>query len=183
MGRRIHRVRIIEGMNMSKSQEKRKNFPTKIVDEVFEEQGRCCDKCGKPLLIGFHAHHKNGDNSDNRKENCSLQCSSCHGGELYKTLQDQKKAVILDLDSLIKTGVEGKASGATIEKLLDTIKLKLSLQRQVMDDPPLEPPASVKVETYITVLEHGLKEYEKGIKEGIIKGIDLISEIKNVKSK
>jgi len=166
---------------MSKQEKERRNFPTKVIEEVFEEQGRQCAKCGKSLLGGYHTHHRNGDSSDIMKENCQLLCPGCHGGELYKTLQDQKRNAINDLDALIKVGVEGKASGATIEKLLDVIKLKLSLQRQVMDDPPLEPPASVKAETYITVMEHGLKEREYGFKEGLLKGIDLANEIKKVK--
>jgi hypothetical protein len=151
---------------MSKNQE-RKNFPTKIIEEVFEEQGRQCAKCGRSLYGGFHAHHKDGDNTNIEKENCQLLCAGCHGGEMHKTLQEQKKAVIGDLDGLIKVGLDGKASGATIEKMLDTIKLKLSLQRQVMDDPPLEVPASIKAETYATVMEHGLREYENGFKVGL----------------
>jgi hypothetical protein len=163
-------------MLMSK-QEKRKNFPTKIIEEVFEEQGRQCSKCDKSLLYGYHAHHKDGDNTNIQKENCQLLCPGCHGGEQYKTLLEQKKAAIVDLDKLILTGTENKASGATIEKLLDAIKMKLSLQRQVMDDPPLEVPSGVKAETYITVMEHGIKEYEKGIKEGILKGIEIAKEL------
>lgn len=166
---------------MSKTEKERKNFSTKVIEEVFEEQGRCCGKCGKSLLGGFHTHHKNGNRTDVRKENCQLLCSGCHGGEQYKTLQDQKKAVIGDLETLIKTGVDGKASGATIEKLLDAIKLKLSLQRQILDDPPLEVPSSVKAETYITVMEHGLKEREIGIKEGILIGLNIFKELQEKK--
>lgn len=164
------RLKVIQ---MSKKQESRKNFPTKVIEEVFEEQGRQCAKCDKSLLYGYHAHHRDGDNTNIQKENCQLLCPGCHGGKMYSTLQEQKKAVITDLDKLITTGIENKASGATIEKLLDAIKLKLSLQRQVMDDPPLEVPSGVKAETYITVMEKGLNEFEKGVKLGIEKGIDL----------
>lgn len=163
---------------MSKEKDKRKNFPTKVIEEVFEEQGRQCAECDKSLFYGYHAHHRDGDNTNIQKENCQLLCPGCHGGKMYSTLQEQKKAVITDLDKLITTGIENKASGATIEKLLDAIKLKLSLQRQVMDDPPLEVPSGVKAETYITVMEHSLKEYEKGLKEGILKGIDLVKDLR-----
>ena len=162
---------------MSKKQETRKNFPTKIIEEVFEEQGRQCAKCDKSLLYGYHAHHMDGNNSNIQKENCQLLCPGCHGGEQYKTLQEQKKTAINDLDKLILTGTENKASGATIEKLLDAIKMKLSLQRQVMDDPPLEVPSGVKAETYITVMENGVKEFEKGLKLGLEKGVDLARSI------
>jgi len=151
---------------MSKTQE-RKNFPTKIIEEVFEEQGRQCAKCSKSLFNGYHVHHRDGDNSNIERENCQLLCPGCHGGEMYKTLQEQKKAVITDIDKLLSAGLDGKASGATLEKLLDAIKLKLSLQRQVMNDPPLEVPSSVKAETYISVMEHGLREYERGFKTGL----------------
>lgn len=162
---------------MTKEDKPRKNFPTKIVEEVFEEQGRCCDKCSRSLMNGFHIHHKDGNNANIEKENCQLLCSGCHGGEQYKTLQDQKKIAITDLEKLIQVGVEGKVSGSTLEKILDAIKLKLSLQRQVLDDPPMEIPSSVKAETYVTVMEHGLKEREYGFKTGLEKGIDLAKEL------
>lgn len=151
---------------------KRKNFSTKVIEEVFEEQGRCCGKCGNSLLNGYHAHHKNGKPEDNSKENCQLLCRGCHGGEQYQTLQAKKKLVIEDIDSLVETGINGKASGATLDKLLDAIKLKLSLLRQVHEDDILQVPNSVKLETYASVMEHGLREYEKGFKNGFNKGLE-----------
>lgn len=151
----------------------RKNFDTKTIEEVLGEQGMACGKCGKSLMYGYHAHHKNGDNTDNSKENCQLLCKSCHGAKQYETLQLQKQAVITDLDSMIKKGVEGGLAGTIIERLLDAIKLKLSLQGQVYDDPPLELPIELRMKDYQTVMQHGLQEYERGIKDGILKGLDM----------
>ena len=50
---------------MNKQEKIRKNFPIKTINEVYEEQGRCCNHCGRSLLEGFEAHHKNGDSSNN----------------------------------------------------------------------------------------------------------------------
>lgn len=155
------------------SKDSRKNFPIKIVEEVFSEQGGLCGKCGKSLMYGYHVHHKDGDNTNIAKENCQLLCKACHGAKQYETLQLQKQAIITDLDALIKKGVEGGLAGATIERLLDAIKLKLSLQGQIYDDPSIEPPIETRMKDYQIVMEHGLREYEKGVKEGLGKGIDL----------
>jgi len=159
----------------------RKNFSTKVIEEVYSEQGGVCANCDRVLINGYHTHHKNSDASDNSKENCQLVCPSCHGGKQYETLQEQKRQVISDLDKLISVGIDGKASGATIEKLLDAIKLKLSLQRQTTIEDTLEPPASVKMETYVTVQQELLKRFEQGFIEGLTKGIELIKEKKEVK--
>ena len=155
---------------MSKGE--RKNFSTKVLEETFQEQGGQCGKCGKSLMYGYHAHHINGNNSDNSKENCALMCKACHGGEQYTTLQEQKKGVVTDLDKLIQTGIEGKASGATIDKLLDA-KKKLSLQGQMYDDPAIEPPIESRMRDYQVLMQEKLEEYERGVKDGIFKGIDI----------
>jgi hypothetical protein len=159
----------------------RKNFPTSIILEVFEEQGRCCGKCGRSLMYGYHTHHKDSDASNNSKENCQLLCSGCHGGEQWQTLQDQKKATIGQLDGLIDKAVRGEVAGAVLDKALDAVKLKLSLQTQVYGEGALEPPAEVKLETYITIMEAKLAEYEKGVKIGIPLGVELAKEKKVTK--
>lgn len=154
----------------------RKNFSIKVIEEVFEEQGSMCGKCGKSLIYGYHAHHRDGNNSNDNKENCQLLCKACHGGEQYTTLQNQKQSIVTDLDALIKKGVEGGLAGATIERLLDTIKLKLSLQGQIYDDASLEVPIENRMKDYQIMMQHSLQEYEKGVKEGILKGIDILKE-------
>jgi len=155
------------------TQENRRNFSVKVINEVFEEQGRACAKCGNPILHGFHAHHKNGINSDNTKENCQLLCKSCHGGEKYATLQAQKQKVIESLDKLVQVGIEGKVSGASIDKLLDAIKMSLSLQGQLFEEEYFSSPPELRLEYSYVIAENGLKKYEEGYLAGLSKNIEL----------
>lgn len=152
----------------------RKNFSTRVIEEVFEDQGRACGKCGRSLIDGFEAHHINGDNSDNSKENCLLLCASCHDSEKWNTLQEQKKAVIGELTTLIQKAVDGQIAGALMEKTLDAIKMKLSLQKQTADMPLLEAPATSRVEYSKEIAEYNIKEWMRGTREGFILGVEWI---------
>jgi len=168
---------------MSKNKDtERKNFSIDVINDVFREQGYCCGKCGKSLMYGFEAHHKDGDCSNDAKENCVLLCGGCHDAELWKTIQDKKKAIISQIDVLIEKASRGELAGALFDKALDAIKLKLSLEAQVSNIGLLEPPAEVKLESYQMVMEHGLRKYEEGVKDGLLKGLDLGS-IMNAKEK
>ena len=151
----------------------RKNFTIKVINEVYEEQGRCCNKCGRSLLEGFEVHHKNGDSSDNSIENCELLCSMCHDAEKYNTLQEQKKATIGEIATLIQKGIDGQIAGALADKLLDAIKLKLSLQKQVYSDVLMEAPATSRIEYSEAIAEYNLKEYIRGVKDGIMKALEI----------
>lgn len=155
---------------MVKLETDRKNFLVKTINDVFEEQGRCCSKCGNSITGGFEAHHRDGDRSNNAKENCQLLCAGCHDAELYKTLQDQKKGVIDQVDALITKGAAGEMAGAIIDKLLDAIKLKLSLQRQVYETKLLQPPISAMIESSIVIEEAKIREYANGVKSGMLSG-------------
>jgi hypothetical protein len=151
----------------------RKNFSSQVLEDTFQEQGGMCGKCGKSLMYGYHAHHKDGNSNNNLKENCQLLCKACHGGEQYTTLQNQKQSIITDLDALIKKGVEGGLAGATIERLLDAIKLKLSLQGQLYDDPATEAPIESRMRDYQILMESKLEAFEQGFKEGLIKRTEI----------
>ena len=168
---------------MSKDKKLRKNFSIKTINEVYEEQGRCCSKCGRSLLEGFEAHHKNGDSSDNSIENCELLCSMCHDAEKYKTLQDQKKATIGEITTLIQKALDGQVAGALMDKTLDAIKLKLSLQKQVYSDVLMEAPATSRIEYSEAIAEYNLKEYVRGVHDGLLKGIEIAKEEKGDTSK
>ena len=157
------------------SNKERKNFSIKIVEEIFEECGGCCQKCGKSLQYGMHQHHKDGDSSNNSKENCQLLCPSCHGGEKYATYLKQKEAVIADLETLIKNET---VSGATVDKKLDAIKLVLSLQGQIYNDAPLQPPIQQRLKDYELVMQHGLEKYEEGYIDGLKKNIEIQKKVK-----
>ena len=64
-------------------------------------------------------------------------------------------------------------AGTLVDKLLDSIKLALSLEKQVYGLDTEEVPVSIRMESYITVAEDSLREYIKGIKEGINIGVSL----------
>lgn len=150
----------------------RKNFSIQVQEDVYKEQGGQCAKCGKSIQYGYHAHHKDGDNSNDRKENCALLCQACHAGEQYSTLRTQKQTIITDLDSLIKKGVEGGLPGTTIKELHECISEKLSLQRQLNDDPPTQAPIETRMRDYQILMEAKLEAFGEGMRTGFAKGID-----------
>ena len=170
-------------MVLSKQEKIRKNFPIKIVEEVYEEQGRVCAKCDRPLIEGYVIHHKDGDNSNIEKDNCQLLCAMCHNAEKYNTLQEQKKATIGEIATLIQKGIDGQIAGALADKLLDAIKLKLSLQKQVYSDVLMEAPATSRIEYSEAIAEYNLKEYIRGVHDGVLKGIELREEKASNKKK
>jgi len=165
---------------MSEKGKLRRNFSIQVIEEVFEEQGRCCSKCGRSILDGYEVHHKDGDSSNNNKENCELFCGMCHDAELWSTLRKQKEIVVGELSELVRKAIDGQIAGALMDKTLDAIKMKLSLQKQVANIQLLEAPVTSRVEYSEAIAEYNLKEYVRGVKDGILKGLD-IANIKKVK--
>ena len=157
-------------------QETRKNFPISVINKKFEEQGRACGKCGNPILHGFHAHQIDGDNSNDSIENCQLLCKSCHGSEQYKTLQAQKAKAVENLDKLVAVGLAKELAGAVIEKLLDAIKMELSLSSQLYEEEYFSGPPEIKLEYSYIIAENGLKRYEEGYLAGITGRLTLTPE-------
>jgi len=158
---------------MNKQEKIRKNFTKKVIEEVYEENNGQCMKCGRSLLNGFIADHLNGDRSNNNKENCRLLCAMCNYGEQWSTLQKQKIEVIGKLRDLIQKAIDGQIAGALMEKTLDAIKLQLSLQKQVVDIQLMEAPATNRIEYSEAIAEYNLKEYIKGVKDGIMKALEI----------
>jgi len=163
---------------MSKQEKIRKNFTKKVIEEVYEENNGQCMKCGRSLLNGFIADHLNGDRSDNSKENCRLLCAMCNYGEQWSTLQKQKIEIIGKLRDLIQKALDGQVAGTLMDKTLDAIKLKLSLQKQVSDISLLEAPVTSRIEYSQEIAEYNLREYTRGFKDGLIKGLELQKEVK-----
>ena len=157
-------------------QETRKNFSITVINKKFEEQGRACGKCGNPILHGFHAHHIDADNSNDSEENCQLLCKTCHASEQYKTLQAQKKRTVESLDKLVAKGLEGTMAGAIIDKLLDAIKLELSLSSQLYEEEYFSGPPEIKLEYSYVIAENGLKRYEEGYLSGVTGRLSLTPE-------
>ncbi len=61
----------------SKTKADRKAFSKLTKQKTLIRQNFCCNDCGKySELLQFH--HKNGNRSDNRLENCEALCPNCH---------------------------------------------------------------------------------------------------------
>lgn len=146
----------------------RKNFEPWKVALVYRRQDGVCAKLGclNPLEGGFHRHHKDGNPSNDSIENLELYCPICHGGEAYRTLIEQKKQALGQVEAMIQMSLEGKLSGAAADKLLDAIRLQLSLSRQVYGTGVEEPPAEIRAEGYLASSGILIKEYEKGFRDG-----------------
>ena len=168
---------------MNKQEKIRKNFTKKVIEEVYEENNGQCMKCGRSLLDGFIADHLDGDRSNNNKENCRLLCAMCNYGEQWSTLQKQKIEVIGKLRDLIQKAIDGQIAGALMEKTLDAIKLQLSLQKQVVDIQLMEAPATSRIEYSEAIAEYNLKEYVRGVHDGVLKGLEIAKEKKGETSK
>lgn len=158
----------------------RKGFRQWQVELVYRKQDGVCIKCGNSLGHGFHRHHKDGDPANNAVANLTLLCGTCHGGEAFKTLVAKKTKALGDVEAAIQMGIEGKLSGAAMDKLLDAIKLGLSLVGQVYGKDIEKPPASIRMENYLVSSGLLLKEYERGVREGIQLGVNLASSIEIV---
>lgn len=94
----------------SQKDKNRNNFPTKgqrgfqkipngqsvlfhDLREVYKKQKEPCQICGYHFEENhkFELHHKNGDRTNNFKENLIWCCNSCHKKEHYKSLNRNKK--------------------------------------------------------------------------------------------
>lgn len=153
----------------------RKPFGMWNIAIVYDLQEGLCKKCGKPLGRRFHRHHVNGEPSDNSVKNLELYCSACHGGEAYVTYMDKKKAIMGDVGALISKATEGQLSGAAADKILDAIKLQLSLLNEVYDPELEQIPLEIRTQRYLESSGLLLKEYERGIHKGIDLGLAMFS--------
>ena len=62
---------------VSKRKASRRQFPKLTKQKTLIGQNFCCNSCGNPLEEA-EFHHKNGNRSDNRLENCEALCTNCH---------------------------------------------------------------------------------------------------------
>jgi len=148
--------------------DKRKDFEKWKIEIVYRKQDGACIKCGKPLGSKFHRHHKDKGPSNNSVDNLELHCASCHGGEQYKTLIEKKELALKNVEGAIQLSLEGKLSGAAADKLLDAIKLGLSLSEQLYGGELEKVPVGIRMENYLVSSGILLKEYEKGYREGML---------------
>ena len=160
------------------TQEDRKDFSQWQVAIAYNLAEGLCKKCGKPLGKYFHRHHIDGDHSNNGTENLELYCASCHAGEAYKTHIAQKKLALGNVEALIDKSIKGEVSGAAAEKAIEAIKLQLSLIEQCYPAELEELPVEIRTRNYLMGSGLLLKEYEKGVREGIKMGVAI--EIESV---
>lgn len=154
---------------------KRRDFKEWAIELVYRKQEGACIKCGKPLGSRFERHHKDGDPANNSVENLELHCASCHGGEKYKTLIKKKKGALKDVEGAIQLSLSGKLSGAAADKLLDAIKLGLSLSEQIYGGDLDKIPVAIRMENYLVSSGLLLKEYERGFREGMLHASEAVA--------
>jgi hypothetical protein len=151
----------------------RKDFEEWKVAEVYKLQDGVCKKCGAPLARGFERHHIDGNAANNSIGNLELLCSRCHGSEAYSTYLKQKAKALNDVESIVAAALDGKMAGTIIDKLIDAVKLGLGITDELYGYAIEKPPASLKLERYLEESNISIREYERGLRDGIVKGIDV----------
>jgi len=153
-------------MSETKKENTRVNFPKEIVDKTFEKQGGACANCGTPFGYGgFQVHHKDGDNSNIAEDNCQLLDERCHDAKQFETLRLQKERAMKQTSDIIDSALQGKMAGAVIDKLLDAIKLELSLNQQINGTEHFDLPVSQKMAISEAVEQAKQDAYIQGISD------------------
>ena len=134
------------------SQETRQDFKKWQVDLAYESTQGLCPRCGANLEQGYHVHHRSGDHSDNSLVNIELLCVKCHfttfkGSNPYVEHKQTEAKVLESLGKVIDLILDpaSKMSGATLEKLNDSMTMALRVSRNVseIDYGKLQVPASI----------------------------------------
>jgi len=160
----------------------RKNFTPETIEAKLKEQGNQCAKCGDPFgYQGFEAHHIDGNKANNAPDNCALLHPRCHDAELWKTLQEQKKAALTHVQDTIKAalGPQGLA-GAILKEVAGLIDKEISLTNQIYGMEHFETPAKDRIEYSTAVAQANLEAFTQGYQE-CLKQIPLLLEGKVIK--
>lgn len=137
------------------SKETRQDFKKWQIDLAYESQNGLCVRCGAGLeQTGFHAHHEDGNHSNNALSNLSLLCPKCH----FTTFKgsnpwdEHKKTEATVLNALLKVidafnDPASKLSGATLEKFNDSMTMALRSSRYYneIDYGRMQVPASIQM--------------------------------------
>lgn len=154
----------------------RADFPKWIVELKFNEQEGICANCGNSLAWGYHKHHKDGNRSNNNLENLELHCPRCHRAKSpeeakkrYKAHEATLENEMVDLTRIIEGAFEGKLSGASIDKALETVIRRTSTSEKLMgyNEGIIPPPASFVLMRKMAEVEKVKDAYMAGIQEGI----------------
>lgn len=160
------------------------NFSKEIIDKVFEKQGHACGNCGTAFGYGgFQAHHIDADNSNASEENCQLLCDRCHDAKQWETLKIQKERAMKQTGDIIDSALQGKMAGAVIDKLLDAIKLELSLNQQLNGVDHFDLPVAQKMAISEAVEQAKMDSYRQGILDSLKASLpSLVEQVVKTKS-
>ena len=163
---------------------KRKFFEDWKVTQVYLAQEGVCARCGAPLEHGFHRHHKDGNPANNSIENLELLCPRCHyatfGAEGEKNPWEEHKKLeekmLQRVDEIIGKAVEGKMSGAVVDKILEAIKLELSLSRSInrINEELEKVPPSIAIMKKLYETRILQETYLEGFRDGVEAVKDLL---------
>ena len=74
---------LLMGAKASRQKANRRQFSKLTKQKTLIKQNFRCNSCGNPLEeVEFH--HKNGNRTDNRLENCQALCPNCHAKKTRK---------------------------------------------------------------------------------------------------
>jgi len=68
---------LLMGEKANRRKANRRQFSKLTKKKTLIRQNFCCNSCGN-LLEEVEFHHKNGDRSNIRRENCEALCPNCH---------------------------------------------------------------------------------------------------------
>ncbi|MHA1589146.1 MAG: HNH endonuclease signature motif containing protein [Candidatus Njordarchaeales archaeon] len=149
-------------------QKDRKDFEKWKIREKYMEQEGLCAMCGASLERGFHAHHLNGDHSDNRLENLQLLCPSCHYSTFKKKQLERhrrlEKKTLRLLQEAMEKAMKKEINGSDLERILSVSSRILSISRTTNE---LNDPAIILPDMRQEALEQKAKDYFNGYKDGI----------------
>jgi hypothetical protein len=157
--------------------EARQDFKKWQVDLVYSDvqEGQCA-KCSASLEnTGFHRHHKDGNNSNNEIDNLELLCPKCHhstfGTNAYLEHKNLEGETLVQINQLLSSAIDPntKMSGATLEKTLELITMKLKVSRNAKDlDYGVEyTPASIKLQRKMAEQEAQIDRYIEGYMQAV----------------
>lgn len=148
----------------------RKNFSLADVRAVYEEQGGVCanEDCHNPLKKGFQRHHKDGDHSNNSRDNLALLCDKCHHAKkgVLEGHTAMELGLLEDLDKLRKQILEGKVSGSVSKEFLESVRQSIKISLYAHDLDTME-----KLEEEEDLSDNEI--YQEGFREGLKSGVQL----------
>jgi len=139
-----------------------------------------------PLSAGFHAHHKDGDHSNNSYENLELLCIPCH---YYKTVKQMQSNPLEEHKKLQRVVISGllKAIEETVNKSIKGTDLEriTAAYSKILVESWKEKGLAAEVQYpsgYITFIRNMMEEkllektFYEGFKAGIKAGAEALKD-------